>query len=157
MKEGGREYDISTIIGKKKLIEKCLEFLVPLKSQIEIDMHISEMSRMLGVAKEAIMTEYKKAAQYHRTRTPRPKSSEEMETVKKEDFTSPELLAGYISRYDLLDLFFREFRYTHDDLTGMEDVALLMRLLSDSLEEQDREYLRVLDRAHVFRNNELFF
>ena len=130
MKEGGREYDISTIIGKKKLIEKCLEFLVPLKSQIEIDMHISEMSRMLGVSKEAIMTEYKKAAQYHRTRTPRPKMSEETETVKKEDFTSPELLAGYISRYDLLDLFFREFRYTLEDFPKEGGFSLLFSVVS---------------------------
>ncbi|MBP9812598.1 DNA primase, partial [Candidatus Gracilibacteria bacterium] len=54
--EGGREVDMSTIIGKKKLIEKCLTFLLPLKSQIEVDMHISEIATKLGVSKEAIMT-----------------------------------------------------------------------------------------------------
>lgn len=146
MKEGGREYDISTIIGKKKLIEKCLEFLVPLKSQIEIDMHISEMSRMLGVSKEAIMTEYKKAAQYHRTRTPRPKMSEETETVKKEDFTSPELLAGYISRYDLLDLFFREFRYTLEDFPKEGGFSLLFSVVSwQKLDTEDEEKLKIID------------
>jgi DNA primase len=58
--EGGREYDMTSIIGKKKLIEKCLSFLVPLHSQIEVDMHITEMASRLGVGKEAIMTEYKR-------------------------------------------------------------------------------------------------
>ena len=51
---------MSTVIGKKKLIEKCLMFLLPLKSQIEVDMHISEIASKLGVSKDAILTEYKK-------------------------------------------------------------------------------------------------
>lgn len=55
------------------------------------------------------------------------------------------MIAGYIYRYQYLDLFFHEFRYTHHDLTVIKDTALLIRLLSNSLEEQDREYLRVLD------------
>ena len=42
---------MESVIGKKKLIEKCLSFLVPIESQIEIDMHISEMSAKLGVSK----------------------------------------------------------------------------------------------------------
>ena len=51
---------MTSVIGKKKLIEKCLSFLVPIRSQIEVDMHITEMSSRLGVSKEAIFTEYKK-------------------------------------------------------------------------------------------------
>jgi hypothetical protein len=51
---------MTTVIGKKKLIEKCLTFLLPLKSQIEIDMHITEISNQLGVSKEAIQAEYKR-------------------------------------------------------------------------------------------------
>jgi len=52
-----------------------------------------------------------------------------------------------------LDLFFREFRYTHDDLTEVEDVALLIRLITNSLEDVDREYLKVLD-LHLEEQNE---
>ena len=63
---------MSTVVGKKKLIEKCIEFLLPLRSQIEIDMHVSEISLTLGVSKDAIMAEYRRLLQYARTRTPLP-------------------------------------------------------------------------------------
>ena len=54
---------MATITGKKKLIEKCLEFLIPIRSQIEIDMHIQEISSHLAVGKDAIYVEYKKRLQ----------------------------------------------------------------------------------------------
>lgn len=76
--EGGREYDMTSVIGKKKLIEKCLSFLVPIRSQIEVDMHITEMSSRLGVSKEAIFVEYKKGSFARETRA-RYKPSEEPE------------------------------------------------------------------------------
>lgn len=129
--EWKRQFDISTTIGKKKLIEKCLEFLIPLKSQIEIDMHIQEMSDMLRVGKDAIYAEYKKALQSARMKKPEMREEDERQIFEKpEPFTSVEILAGYIFHYWLFDLFFREFRYTVDDLSWERDFSLLSTVVS---------------------------
>ncbi len=48
------------MIGKKKLIEKCLEIIVRLGSQIEVDFYLQEISRQLFVSMEALYVEYKK-------------------------------------------------------------------------------------------------
>jgi DNA primase len=142
--EWGREYDMSSVIGKKKLIEKCLSFLVPLRSQIEVDMHITEMSSRLGVAKEAIMTEYKKWSFARSTRN-QYRTKEEKEEVTKETFTIGELLAWYISRYDFFDLFSREFRYTTEDLSEEGIFALLSHVISrDPLDSDDEERLKII-------------
>lgn len=145
--EGKRQFDISTTIGKKKLIEKCLEFLLPLRSQIEIDMHIHEISEMLKVGKEAIFAEYKKAMQSARMKKTEKYDSisEEQIIEKPEPFTPFELLAGYISHYSLFDLFFREFRYTTDDLSRERDFSLLFDVLSNKTLDPDiQERLKII-------------
>ncbi len=145
LREWGREYDMSTVVGKKKLIEKCIEFLLPLRSQIEIDMHVSEISLTLGVSKDAIMTEYRRLLQYARTRTPLPQDKTPENPWEKEAFTPWELLAGYIYRYDLFSLFFREFRYTTSDLSWERDFSLLARVISrDPLDPDTEERLQVI-------------
>ena len=146
LKEWGREYDMSTIVGKKQLIEKCLEFLIPLRSQIEIDMHVSEMSSVLGVGKDAIMSEYRQALKHQKYGPQVRSKKEESETWEKsERFTSSELLAGYIFRYELLDLFFREFRYTTDDLSREGNFSLLFSVISGrSLDPEDEERLKII-------------
>ena len=142
--EWGREYDIESVIGKKKLIEKCLSFLVPIESQIEIDMHISEMSVKLGVSKEAIFTEYKKWSYARDTRS-RYRMTEQKEDVKWDVFTPSELLAGYIFSYHLLDLFSWEFRYTLEDFPLEGDFSLLSAVISArSLDPDDQERLQVI-------------
>lgn len=142
--EGGREVDMSTIIGKKKLIEKCLTFLLPLKSQIEVDMHISEIATKLWVSKEAIMTEYKKWTFARSTRS-QYKIQEEKVTFSKESFTLEELLAGYIYRYSLFDLFSREFQYTWADFPHEGNFSLLSHVIrQEPLEPDDAERLKIL-------------
>jgi DNA primase len=135
MIEGKRQFDITTTIGKKKLIEKCLEFLVPIKSQIEIDMHMQEMSEILKVSKEAIFAEYRKALQSSRLKKISPENEylKDQEIAEKgEPFTSIEILAGYIFHYWLFDLFFREFRYTVADLSWERDFSLLFDVVSQN-------------------------
>ncbi len=146
LEEWGRQFDITTTIGKKKLIEKCLEFLVPIKSQIEIDMHISEMSERLKVGRDAIFLEYRKAIQSSRLRKQAPETQSDDEPVSKmEPFTPIELLAWYISRYTLLDLFFREFRYTLDDLSSERDFSLLFHILSGKeFDPEDDERIKII-------------
>ena len=146
--EWKRQFDITTTIGKKKLIEKCLEFLTPLKSQIEIDMHISEMSEMLHVGRDAIFQEYRKALQSARFKKnlSSDATSSEQSVTKPEPFTSLEILAGYIFRYELFDLFFREFRYTLADLSWERDFSLLHDVLSSRETELE---LDVLERIKI--------
>lgn len=147
--EWGREYDLSTIIGKKKLIEKCLEFLLPIRSQIEISLHISEISTALGVSQEAIYAEYKKKVQYSRTSKKSEdgtwnESSENPENIQK-PISSEDYLAGYILNYNLFDLFFHEFRYTPEDLFFERDFSLLKKVIGKTpLDSEDEEILKVI-------------
>lgn len=144
--EWKRQFDISTTIGKKKLIEKCLEFLIPLKSQIEIDMHIQEMSDMLRVGKDAIYAEYKKTLQSARMKKVETRDWDNTEVFEKpEPFTPIEILAGYIFHYWLFDLFFREFRYTVDDLSWERDFSLLFTVVSRQEADMDTlERLKII-------------
>jgi hypothetical protein len=59
--------------------------------------------------------------------------------------TIGDLIAAYIYRYQFLDLFFREFRYTHSDLTEIEGMVLLEKMINSNLGESEREYLHILD------------
>ena len=142
--EGKRNFDIATIIGKKKLLEKCLEFVVPIKSQIEIDMYISEMSSAIGVGKDAIFSEYKKmiqAARYKKTDTSFD-SGKVSDESWEDSFQSPsmsEILAAYIRQYSFLDLFFREFQYTLSDLSLERDFSLLSAVVSSQTLDLDQE------------------
>jgi DNA primase len=60
LREGFREYDINTIIGKKKLIEKCLEIVVRLRSEIESDFYLQQIAKSVSVSMESLYAEYKK-------------------------------------------------------------------------------------------------
>ncbi len=155
--EWGREYDLDSVIGKKKLIEKCLSFLIPIKSQIEIDMHITEISSKLGVSKDAIFSEYKKWSFARDTRSRYVSKEKESEEVNKDIFTPSELLAGYISSYSLLDLFFREFRYTQEDLSREGNFSLLSAVISGTVRDpDDQERLKIislsLESTHLDEN-----
>lgn len=144
--EGRRQFDITTTIGKKKLIEKCLEFLLPIQSQIEIDMHIQEISDMLKVGKDAIYGEYKKAQQNIRHKKPLQFEIAWDVTPTKPDVPSPmDVLAGYIFTYWLFDLFFHEFRYTIADLSWERDFSLLFAIISHaSLDDDVVERIKII-------------
>jgi hypothetical protein len=135
---------MSTVIGKKKLIEKCLMFLLPLKSQIEVDMHISEIASKLGVSKDAILTEYRKWT-FARSTRGQYRTSEEKEVFTKETFTPEELLAWYIFRYSLFDLYSREFQYTWADFPHEGNFSLLSNVIRQTpLEPDDAERIKII-------------
>lgn len=147
LKEWYREFDVDTLIWKKKLIEKCLEIIAKLKSEIEVDFYLQHLAQNLAIRPESLYAEYKKIRMNLSYQKPNYQNRESSDQEQKE-IASPSLtdmIAGYIYRYQFLDLFFREFRYTHSDLTAIEDVGLLMRLLSNNLDDEDREQLRILD------------
>ncbi len=173
LREGGREYDMTTLIGKKKLIEKCLEIIVRLSSQLEVDFYLQEIAKQLMVSMDALYAEYKKIkreVQQKQRAGEREKKiwdNKENEDQNGEPGTknkkySPslaDLIAGYIYRYQFLDLFSINFLYTVGDLTNGVDTALLSRTLLSTLGTDDIEFLRIIDlhleSDHIDANPEL--
>ncbi|MBX9809046.1 DNA primase [Candidatus Gracilibacteria bacterium] len=167
LREGGREYDINTLIGKKKLIEKCLEIIVRLGSQLEVDFYLQEISRQLIVGMDALYSEYRKIkSDIQRKKTVENKFETQKEGEKDVESSGKkyapslaDMIAGYIYRYQFLDLFSANFLYTVDDLTNGTDTALLSRTLLSTLESDDIEMLRIIDlhleSDHINANPEL--
>ena len=67
------------------------------------------------------------------------------DTSKKYSPSLADTIAGYIYRYQFLDLFSNNFLYTVGDLTNETDTALLSRMLLSTLESDDIEMLRIID------------
>ena len=173
LQEWGREYDMATLIGRKKLIEKCLEIIVRLSSQLEVDFYLQEISRELGVSIDILYSEYKKikreVGQKQRAWERDKKIAEDKENTDEngvirtsEKSYSPslsDLIAGYIYRYQFLDLFSTNFVYTVADLTNESGTTLLSRTLLSTLEADDIEMLRIIDlhleSDHIDANPEL--
>jgi DNA primase len=169
LREWGREFDITTLIGKKKLIEKCLEIIIRLGSQLEVDFYLQEISRQLYVSMDALYIEYKKIkieVQRAQRVTQKKENSESesnhnngTDTIKKYSPSLADTIAGYIYRYQFLDLFSINFLYTVGDLTNESDTALLSRTLLSKLESDDIEMLRIIDlhleSDHIDANPEL--
>ncbi len=168
LREWKREYDIDTLIGKKKLIEKCLEIIVRLGSQLEVDFYLQGISRQLFVSMDALYGEYKKIKIdisrknkiESKKELSKDKDSEEIVSAQKKYAPSlADTIAGYIYRYQFLDLFSSNFLYTVGDLTNGTDTALLSRTLLSTLESDDIEMLRIIDlhleSDHIDANPEL--
>ncbi len=168
LREWRREYDTNTLIGKKKLIEKCLEIIVRLWSQLEVDFYLQEISKQLFVSMDALYSEYKKIKIdiYRKNKNDLKKEISENKdtkesslTKKKYDPSLADTIAGYIYRYQFLDLFSSNFLYTIGDLTNGTNTALLSRTLLSTLESDDIEMLRIIDlhleSDHIDTNPEL--
>lgn len=149
LSEWGREYDMTTLIGKKKLIEKCLEIVTHLRSQVEVDFHLQEISKNLWVGMDALYSEYRKTRiGMSRKLKWEPQANKDVWNDTLPSKFSPSVadtIAGYIYRYQFLDLFSHEFLYTTSDLTNGEDTGLLNRTLLGTLDPDDLEILRIID------------
>jgi DNA primase len=150
LREGTREYDTTTIMGRKNLIHKCLEVVARLTSQIEIDLYMQEISQKLMITRDVLYTEYKSIQ-----RAVRQKERDEVRKSNIPSTLSPvtlvyspsltDQIAGYIYRYQFLDLFSTDFLYTIPDLTSVSHASLLSKILLGTLEPEDTERLRIID------------
>jgi hypothetical protein len=117
---------------------------------------------------EALYGEYKKVKIDIHRKSKIDTKKEVSETEDNNDMSSshkkyaPSLsdtIAGYIYRYQFLDLFSSNFLYTVGDLTNGTDTALLSRTLLSTLESDDIEMLRIIDlhleSDHIDANPEL--
>ena len=114
---GGREYDLSTLVGKKQLIEKCLLLVTQIVSPVEVDFYIKHLSSAFDVSRDALYESYQQIRR-RRPKTPAGDTGEK-EVIEKYTPTASDLLAAYIDKFSLLDLFFENFRYTIDELSHM--------------------------------------
>jgi hypothetical protein len=118
---------------------------------------------------EALYVEYKKikievqrsqrAVQRKENLENEEKNDDGTSKVKKYAPSLADTIAGYIYRYQFLDLFSVNFLYTIGDLTSMTDTALLSKTLLSTLESDDIEMLRIIDlhleSDHIDANPEL--
>lgn len=158
--EWWREYNMDTLIGKKQLIEKCLEIVISLKSQLEVDFYLQQISSWIGVGMEALYSEYKKCKRTTLNRNRKPQNTEDDSFPQSPiSFSLSQMIAGYIYRYQFLNLFSSKFQYTVSDLRYGTDNGLLIRILSDTLDPEDNEILRIIDlhieEEHIDANSDL--
>ncbi len=122
---------------------------------------------------DILYSEYKKTkrevTQKQRSSEQDKKKAEEKENMNEDgtirtisksyDPSLADLIAGYIYRYQFLDLFSTDFVYTVADLTNEPNTALLSRTLLSTLGSEDIEMLRIVDlhleSDHIDANSEL--
>jgi DNA primase len=164
---------MATLIGKKKLIEKCLEIIVRLSSSLEVDFYLQQIAKQLGVSMDALYSEYKKikreVGKKQRSQEQEKNIANDAENEDKNSASGTknkkyapslaDLIAGYIYRYQFLDLFSASFVYTVADLMTDGDTALLSRMLLSALDTDDTEMLRIIDlhleSDHIDVNSDL--
>lgn len=156
--EGKREFDIAWIVWKKKLAEKCLSIISLLKSQIEIDIYLKQVSSHLDIWMDILYTEYKKIKNSFNKVSNIKKYEKSEKSVSVFQPNVYDLVAGYIYKYDFFDLFFRDFWYTVDDLLSWVGTTLLTSVLQKSIDSDAEESLRIialyLEQSHESATNE---
>lgn len=135
-------YNLDTIVGQKQLIEKCLELISKLISPIEIDFYIKNLAQNFDISRDALYEAfYQKKKQLHKENN--------WEKISENNNFSPDnldILAGYLNKFTLFDLFFEKFAYNIDDLQKLSNSRLLSKVLSKSeLDNEDSEYLDTIE------------
>lgn len=142
---GSREYDLSTMIGKKQLIEKCLDLIAQISSPVETDFYIKHLSEVFDISREALYESY--AA--HRKQIVRARNKQEDKKSWEISVYKPstlDLMAGYIYKYHLFDLFFAKFWYNEGQLSHIPWSRLLIDVITrKDLEDDEMEDLRTID------------
>lgn len=139
---GDREFNLNTLVGQKKLIEKCVELVAKIISPIEVDFYIKYLAQKFEISRDALYQELHQKKRQIRQNLPKkpenPESNFEMDNYA--------LLSGYLVKFSLFDLFFSKFSYTIDDIKNIPEAAFLYRVLSgESLDDEDTERLAVVE------------
>ncbi|MDD2565650.1 MAG: DNA primase [Candidatus Gracilibacteria bacterium] len=139
LREGIKKYDIASIQGKKSLIKDVFQFLKRINSRIEIDIHIKEISNLLGVSVNVLYEEFKNT---------KLKTSEKQDTIpfeNKAQFDIYEEITAYLGLYNFFDLFLEKFEYNLDNIKAGESLLILKNailhkegLFEDGMVDVDR-------------------
>lgn len=141
LKMGEQNYNLNTLVGQKQLIEKCIELIVRIVSPIEADFYMKNLATAFGVSRDAL---YETLNQKKRQlQAKKPEISENFEKFSPNIFS---LLAAYIHKFSLLDLFFQKFAYNTEDILSLHNAGLLHRIVSKTdLDESDTEEIRTIE------------
>ncbi|EKE27791.1 MAG: hypothetical protein ACD_3C00149G0002 [uncultured bacterium (gcode 4)] len=123
IREWGKKYDMKSIQGKKTLIKDVFQFLKKMSSRIEVDIHIKEISSMLGISMDVLYEEFKN------TKVKHPDDREEKTEDKKEKIDIYQEITAYLNLYNFFDLFLKNFAYNIDNIKGSESVIILKKFL----------------------------
>lgn len=138
---GGQNYNLNTLVGQKQLIEKCLELIVRINSPIEADFYLKNLATTFDISREALYDTL-----VTKKRQLQAKKSENSEKITPFSPHIFHLLAGYIHKFSLFDLFFQKFVYTIEDIQSLPDAWLLYRIVSkNTLDESDAEEIGVIE------------
>ena len=144
MKMWEREYNTNTMVGQKQLIEKCIELVARIASPIEVDFYIKHIAEVFDISRDSLYeTLRQKKSQALRKQSQEQKNPE---TNTKYAPKNTDLLAGMISKFSLLDLFFQKFAYNKDDILQLGNASLLHSVITEwSIDDTDAEELKTLD------------
>ena len=150
LSEGRKKFDIASLVWKKALISSCLHSIVHVHSQIEVDIHIREIAKILDITPDILYGEYKNIKRWIK------KPSTDESLVTNESISPIDTLAVYIRKYHLFDLFSEHFRYTERDLSEERNFSLLTSVIQKlpHTEEQE-EYIWFIDLMIEEENSSL--
>lgn len=116
---GGREYNLDTLVGQKQLVEKCMELIARIVSPIEADFYIKQLAQAFDLSREALYASFQSKKRSAVAKERRDAAAEmSTQTAYKPEYY--DLLAAYIDKFSLLDLFFQKFAYTVEQLAHIE-------------------------------------
>jgi len=124
------KYDINSVVWKKEIIKELLEYLINIKSNIEIDAYLREISSFLKISLEVLYEEYKKVKfKFNRINSKKIKNNK---TIKTTQYTLAEQIAWNITYYDLWEEFWENFKLDLDDIKKyLEKWSVLSDLLEN--------------------------
>lgn len=126
------KHNINTVIGKKEMLIELIKLLKRIKSPIEVDLHIKEISKKLDISIDIIYKEFKNL------RENKPLFKEK---IKKQEFSIWEEIMAYIQNYWFSDLFFENFAYNLSDIKKLDNSAILEKLLNNTSLDENEELI----------------
>jgi DNA primase len=151
LREGSRRYDMNSVVGKRQLIDDCLGFLTSITSHTELDMYLREIWSYMNVSSESLHADFlriKRSKKSILTQIPE-KFKEKTFATEKVDISLFDRMSVYIEKFDFFDLFFRNFRYTTEDLSWERNFILLTSTLSRSPLDDDVRERKILTELVV--------
>ena len=124
------KHDVDSVIWKKEIIKELLEYLVNIRSNIEVDAYLREISSFLNISLDVLYEEYKKT--WFKLKRESKKELKKSRDSKIIRYSLAEQIAWNITYYDFWEEFWENFRLDLDDIrTYLENWLVLSDLLEN--------------------------
>lgn len=146
LREWSKKYDTDSIQGKKLLVKDIFQFLKKITSRIEIDLHIKEISNLLGLSMEVLYEEFKN------TRLNKVEKIDDIIEKEERKIDIYEEITAYLNLYNYFDLFFQKFEYNLEHIKGWETLEILKKsiLQKEGLFEYDGVDIEKLKTVELY-------